>query len=60
MSYLNDVLPPRVRYHLYGVMTLALAIYGIWQATEGDWTQFGVSLLGSATTALAQGNTPKG
>lgn len=57
MNYLHDVLPARVRKHVYGVLTIALAVYAVWLATEGDWTQFAVSVASAAATAMAGGNT---
>jgi len=57
MSFLVNLIPASARRWLYAILAALVAIYGIWQATEGDWTQFVVSLITSLVSALAAGNT---
>ena len=56
MNPLTDALPPRARAWLYLVATIALFVWGLWQAAGGDWAQFGVTLGGALVTALAGSN----
>ncbi|WP_062077656.1 hypothetical protein [Demequina globuliformis] len=57
MKYLHDILPARVRWHVYGTITLALAVWSIWEASQGDWGQFAIAIASATATAMAQGNT---
>lgn len=57
MNYLVDLMPAKYRKYLYAVLSAAVAVYGIWQAVEGDWTQFTVSLVTTLTGVLATANT---
>lgn len=60
MNPLTNALPPRARAALYVVATVALFVYGLWQAAGGDWAQFGVTLGGALVTALAGSNVSAG
>lgn len=60
MKYLHDILPARARWHVYGIITLALAVWGLWEASQGDWGQFAIAIASATATAMAQGNTDKG
>lgn len=60
MNALIDLIPAKGRKYLYAVLSGAVAVYGIWQAVEGDWTQFGVSVVTSVTALLATANTYAG
>ena len=53
----TDVLPPVARKYAYAVATLALVALTIWQASDGNWFVFVVSLLTAVTSALAFSNT---
>lgn len=57
MEYLIDLIPAKYRQYLYAVLSATVAVYGIWQAVEGDWTQFTVSLITALTGVLATANT---
>ena len=57
MNYLVDLIPAKYRKYLYAVLSAAVTVYGIWQAVEGDWTQFSVSLVTALTGVLATANT---
>lgn len=57
MGSLVDLIPAKYRKVLYGVLAFALAVYAIWRAVEGDWTQFAVSLTTSLVNVLATANT---
>lgn len=54
---LKDIIPARYRKTVYAVVTLAATIFGIWQASNGDWSTFVAALLTAATTGLATANT---
>lgn len=54
---LKDVIPAKYRKKVYALVALAAALFGIWQASEGDWTTFAASVLTFLTTSLAAGNT---
>lgn len=56
---LRDVLPPAARKYVYAVLALVALVWGIWQASGGDWGQFVAALVASLTGALAASNTPK-
>lgn len=54
----RDLLPPRVRQILYAVLFVAALVFGIWQASDGDWWVFTGSLLAALLGLLAASNTP--
>lgn len=54
---LKDIIPARYRKVVYALVTLAATIFGIWQASNGDWSTFVASVLTAATTGLATANT---
>lgn len=58
MNPLVDILPPQVRRSLYAIVFVAALIFGLWQASEGDWAEFVGSLLVSLVNLLAASNTP--
>lgn len=57
MKPLVDIIPPIWRKRLYAALSALLTAYGIWQAAQGDWEQFAVSLGSAAVTTLAAANT---
>lgn len=57
MNPLNDIVPAKYRRFVYAVLALAALVFGIWQASDGDWTVFVGSLLTSLVTATAASNT---
>ena len=57
MEYLIDLIHANYRRYLYAVLSATVAVYGIWQAVEGDWAQFTVSLITALTGVLATANT---
>lgn len=58
MNPLTDLLPPKARRYVYAGAAFASAVYGVWQAVDGDWHQFAASLLASVVSALAGSNVP--
>lgn len=56
MNALVDIIPPKGRKYLYAVLAAALAVYAIWQAVDGDWTQFSVALATALVNIMAAGN----
>lgn len=57
MNPLTDLIPARYRKYVYAVVALAAFVYGIYEATNGDWKQFAIALVGAAASALAHANT---
>lgn len=57
MGILFDVIPVKYRRLTYLLATLALFVYGLWEASNGDWRTFAGSLLTALVTALAAGNS---
>ena len=58
MNPLNDVLPPQIRRALYAIFFVGALIFGIWQASQGDWVEFTGGLLTALVNLLAASNTP--
>lgn len=56
MNALIDIIPARGRKYLYAILAAVLAIYAIWRAVDGDWTQFSVALATSLVNIMAAGN----
>lgn len=56
MNALVDIIPPQGRKYLYALLAAALAVYAIWQAVDGDWTQFTVSFATALVNIIAAGN----
>jgi len=54
---LIDIIPPRARRNVYGVLSLLALAYSAWQAADGDWKAALTGLLTTAVTALAHANT---
>lgn len=54
---LTDVLPAKVRRYVYAVVSLAAAIFTVYQATEGDWKEFTAGALAVLVGATATSNT---
>lgn len=52
-----NLLSARTRKIVYGVLSAALFVYGIFEASQGDWTQFAVSLVTSVVAEMARQNT---
>lgn len=57
MGALVDLIPAKARKVLYAVLSAGVAVYGIWQATEGNWDEFTVSVITSLTGLMATANT---
>lgn len=57
MNFLIDVIPPKARRYVYGVLSLLALAYASWEAAGGDWRTALTSLVGAAVTALAHANT---
>lgn len=53
---LTNLIPASARKWVYAIFSVASAVYGIWEATGGNWTAFAAGLVGAATGALAHGN----
>lgn len=56
MKPLTGLIPAKQRALVYGVLSLMLTLYGIWQATKGNWEQFAVSVATAGATELARAN----
>lgn len=55
---LTDILPARWRKYVYAVVALAALVWGVWQASGGDWQLFVGGLITALVTATAASNTP--
>lgn len=55
-NLLADRLPAQVRLWVYIVAALLLFGYGLWQAAQGDWLQFAVSVVTALVSGMAGGN----
>ena len=53
MQFLIDVIPPKSRRYVYGVLSLLALAYGAWQAADGDWKAALTALVTGAVTSLA-------
>lgn len=56
-NVLTDVIPVRARKHVYAALTLAAIVFGVYQASDGDWRSFVGGLIVALTTATAASNT---
>lgn len=57
MADLLRMIPSKYRKIAYAVLAFALAVYGIWQGVEGDWTQFAIALVTALSSTMATVNT---
>lgn len=54
---LTELIPARARKYVYGIAALLALVYGIFQASDGDWRQFVGALLATLVPLLAASNT---
>lgn len=57
MKPLIDIIPAKVRKYVYAVLSFAVAVYGIWEASQGDWRAFTVAVVTAAVGIMATANT---
>lgn len=57
MNPLVDVLPATLRKYLYAILFLGALVFGIYQASDGDWLLFVGSLLTALLGLMAASNT---
>lgn len=55
---LTDVIPAKARKYVYAVIALASLVFGVWQASDGDWKAFVGGLIVALVNATAASNTP--
>ena len=55
---LTDVIPAKARKYVYALITLAALLWGVYEASDGDWKKFVGGLIVALTTATAASNTP--
>lgn len=55
---LTDLVPAKYRKYVYVVAAAALFVFGLWQASEGDWKAFVLALVTALVPTLAASNTP--
>lgn len=48
---LVNVIPAKARKYVYAGLTLAAIVYGVWQASDGDWGE----VIGAVIVALING-----
>lgn len=57
MNLLQDVIPASARKYVYAAVTLAALVWGVYEASDGDWKKFVGGLVVALTTATAASNT---
>lgn len=57
MNPLTDIIPAKARKYVYAVITLAALVWGVYEASGGDWKKFVGGLVVALTTATAASNT---
>lgn len=57
-SLLHEIIPPKARKYVYAVMALAVILWGIYEASQGDWGQFAGGVAVMLTGLMAASNTP--
>lgn len=57
MKHLKDLIPAKYRLRIYQGGSVALAVYALWEAANGDVRTFIVSTASAAVLALSAGNT---
>lgn len=60
MNFLIELVPAGGRKVLYALLTFGLALYAIYQASDGDWVLFAFSVASGLVAALATANTHVG
>lgn len=54
---LTDVLSPKVRATLYAALFVAALVFSVFQAADGDWSEFIGGLITALLGATAASNT---
>lgn len=54
---LTELIPARARKYVYGIAALVGLVYGVYQASGGDWNQFIAALIATLVPLLAASNT---
>jgi glucose dehydrogenase len=57
MNPLVNVLPPKVRQYVYAVLALAALVWGVYEASDGDWKLFVGGLIVALVNGTAASNT---
>lgn len=57
MNPLIDVIPAKARKYVYALITLAAVVWGVYEASGGDWQKLVGGLIVALTTATAASNT---
>lgn len=55
-----DVLPPKARAAVYAILWLAALVLAAFQASDGDWLQMAIYILGALGFMQAQAKVDKG
>ena len=55
---LYELLPPRGRQIVYALMALVVLLWGIYEASQGDWAKFAGGVVVMLTGLMAASNTP--
>jgi len=51
------LIPAKYRKYLYAAVALGAFLFGLWQASNGDWRQFVGALFAALVAATAHANT---
>ena len=57
MNVLTDVIPAKARKYVYAVIALASLVWGVYEASDGDWQKFVGGLIVALTSSMAASNT---
>jgi hypothetical protein len=57
MKPLIDIVSAKARKYIYAVLSAAVAVYGLWEASQGDWRAFGVAVATTVVALMATANT---
>lgn len=56
MTELLKRVPAQYRQWTYAALAAALFVYGLWEASNGDWKAFALTLAGAISSEMARQN----
>lgn len=57
MNALVELMSAKARKYTYAVLSAAVAVYGIWEASQGEWQTFAVGIVTALVGLMATANT---
>lgn len=58
MSNLLKMVPAKARQWIYAILTAALFVWGMWEASNGEWKAFALGLVTAISLEMARQNVP--